>query len=719
MRLRFSKCIVAILIMVIIGGMFNYAVVYAETDEYAIAQRPDFYEPPMSVQNDSIMTLSGTEDYRSWAQADSRWGSIKLGSSSYTVANSGCLVTSVTKLIIQAGLKDSGSFNVGTFVNAMNSKGGFTSSGDMYWATPTSIVSGLSYYGALLSYGSYSSSNYNSQIISWINSGYHIVLNVNSGGHWIAIDEAKTLATGQVYIMDSLSGSSNADIALTSRYSTFNNAVAYKGGNVPNNGNSQHSPIGAYDIATGGENSVFVRGWAYDPDDISRSVSVHVYIDGKHVGTLVADGYRADVNNIYGCGEYHGFVGDVSYNVTSSGEHTVEVYALELTYGSGGVYLGSKTVTITPDATPPVISNVVIEPDSEGYTITCDVEDESAIDRAMFPTWTSYNGQDDLEGADGSWPALECHRGTVSNGKATFRVNRSDHNNEYGVYRTDIYIYDIYENGTLEKITYTLEEHVHEYTDEITKEATCTKDGVRTYTCSCGDSYTETIEATGHNYSNGSCTKCGAADPDYEIDVDVNSPQIIVESKTASSGDSVDVTIALKNNPGVASMKLKVAFDSLLTLENISYNSSIGGQSQQPQSMTSPVTLNWYNGSADSEGDWTFATLTFKVSEDVAADTTANVIVTYNADDVYDISETNIDFAVQNGEIIIADYLPGDINGDGYVNNKDLTRLFQYLSDWDVEVVQAALDVNGDGSINNKDQTRLFQYLSDWDVAIY
>lgn len=64
-------------------------------------------------------------------------------------------------------------------------------------------------------------------------------------------------------------------------------------------------------------------------------------------------------------------------------------------------------------------------------------------------------------------------------------------------------------------------------------------------------------------------------------------------------------------------------------------------------------------------------------------------------------------------------YLPGDINGDGKVNNKDVTRLFQYLSGMDVEVVNNVLDVNGDGKVNNKDVTRLFQYLSGMDVKIH
>ena len=49
-------------------------------------------------------------------------------------------------------------------------------------------------------------------------------------------------------------------------------------------------------------------------------------------------------------------------------------------------------------------------------------------------------------------------------------------------------------------IHYNYVPHEHSYTAELTKAATCTEDGIMTYTCSCGDSYTETVKATGHSY---------------------------------------------------------------------------------------------------------------------------------------------------------------------------------------------------------------------------
>ena len=49
-------------------------------------------------------------------------------------------------------------------------------------------------------------------------------------------------------------------------------------------------------------------------------------------------------------------------------------------------------------------------------------------------------------------------------------------------------------------IHYNYVPHEHSYIAELTKAATCTEDGIMTYTCSCGDSYTETVKATGHSY---------------------------------------------------------------------------------------------------------------------------------------------------------------------------------------------------------------------------
>lgn len=70
--------------------------------------------------------------------------------------------------------------------------------------------------------------------------------------------------------------------------------------------------------------------------------------------------------------------------------------------------------------------------------------------------------------------------------------------------------------------------HAHSYTATVTKQPTCTAEGVKTFRCSCGDSYTETIPAAGHVfgayvYNNNAteaadgtetaaCTICGAKD---------------------------------------------------------------------------------------------------------------------------------------------------------------------------------------------------------------
>ena len=57
--------------------------------------------------------------------------------------------------------------------------------------------------------------------------------------------------------------------------------------------------------------------------------------------------------------------------------------------------------------------------------------------------------------------------------------------------------------------------HTHSYTAKITKKATCTENGVKTYTCNCGKTVTKSIPATGHKYKTenqaASCTSIGVS----------------------------------------------------------------------------------------------------------------------------------------------------------------------------------------------------------------
>ena len=61
---------------------------------------------------------------------------------------------------------------------------------------------------------------------------------------------------------------------------------------------------------------------------------------------------------------------------------------------------------------------------------------------------------------------------------------------------------------------------------------------------------------------------------------------------------------------------------------------------------------------------------------------------------------------------------PGDVNDDGDINMKDLTRLQQYLAQWEVKINKENANVNGDSDINMIDLTRLQQKLADWDVEL-
>lgn len=253
-------------------------------------------------------------------------------------------------------------------------------------------------------------------------------------------------------------------------------------------------------------------------------------------------------------------------------------------------------------------------------------------------------------------------------------------------------------------------QHVHacecgetEYKDHIwddgtiTTPATYEQEGVKTYAClDCEATYTVAIPKP------------------------VSVHLFVVDDASAVPGGTMQVNVRLENNPGIAMMRLKISYDSaVLTLNQVTYNTEIGGTATQPTISDGYVTLLWYNDSENVEGDWIFATLSFTVKETATIGSVSDIILTYDAEEVCDIEENNVVFSIDNGSATVLDHVPGDINGDDGLTSKDLLRLARYFAGWDVDVNENALDINGDGNVNSKDLLRLARYLAGWDVDIY
>ena len=261
---------------------------------------------------------------------------------------------------------------------------------------------------------------------------------------------------------------------------------------------SNQTPIGCVDEISGREGKIHIRGWAFDPDDSSRSITVHVYIVGscgdpnaQGVNIGAASVSRPDVNVVYGLSGNHGF--DIIIDTSKKGEQPVYVYAINYPDGDNPLF-GSGTANIKADTEKPVISNIrITDVSNTGYTITCTVTDEgSGLNRVQFPTWTIKNSQDDIQS---NWVNNSKASGMINGKTITYRVNTSDHNHEHGTYRTHIYAYD--EAGNCRSCAVNDVNIPHNYIENGIY-ASCTTDGKITYTCSCGDTYTETIKATGH-----------------------------------------------------------------------------------------------------------------------------------------------------------------------------------------------------------------------------
>ena len=400
-------------------------------------------------------------DFTQWKQGNSAWGSKKLGNLC-TMSDSGCLVTSIAIQMARSGVENTSTFNPGVLRDRLES-GGFIShaatiaaDGNLNTSAAFSQSNSPNFYLA-------GSSNFHptpfSQIYSTLSSklgeGLYAVVNVNYGGHWVAI---ASCSGGEVYINDP----GSARTTLSSYNGGIESAIYFKA-----KANTTHDPQGYFDSITSDSiGTITIRGWAFDRDDLSKALTIHVYVGGP-AGSgapsyeITANKLRTDVNTVFpGVGNNHGY--SETIRVSKTGSQTVYIYAINTGGGTNNPLIGTKTVTIKSDTEAPKISNVRISNiTSSGYTVSCTVTDNVGVTSVKFPTWTAkiVNGTDQDD--------LVWHIGNISGNTASYTVKISDHKKERGTYITDIYAYDAAGNSSTARTGATVPETSSAATDKL------------------------------------------------------------------------------------------------------------------------------------------------------------------------------------------------------------------------------------------------------------
>ena len=166
------------------------------------------------------------------------------------------------------------------------------------------------------------------------------------------------------------------------------------------------------------------------------------------------------------------------------------------------------------------------------------------------------------------------------------------------------------------------------------------------------------VKKTGENQGDASV---GTIDTPA-VEAAIHSPSFIIGSSTVKRGSkSVPITIALRKNPGIASIGLTVSFDNALTLTDVKYTDTFVSNAVLPQKTSNPVKLIWVDGTQNVEGDCTFATLYLDVAEDASIGS-HQIAAVYDEDDIFRINknkdpfeEENVPFEVIFGSINVTD----------------------------------------------------------------
>ena len=158
------------------------------------------------------------------------------------------------------------------------------------------------------------------------------------------------------------------------------------------------------------------------------------------------------------------------------------------------------------------------------------------------------------------------------------------------------------------------------------------------------------------SYTEGGVTKKTDIDIQVKASESVNNAKLTVSNNLSLPGDTIDIDIAISNNPGILGMTLTLQYDAKLKLV-----SAKSGAAFDMLAMTSPGIFEsgckfvWDGTELDEKSikDGTILTLTFEISDEVKAG--EKYIISASSEDAVDLNLNPVKLVIQSGSLSIGD----------------------------------------------------------------
>ena len=170
------------------------------------------------------------------------------------------------------------------------------------------------------------------------------------------------------------------------------------------------------DACTGGENSIHVQGWTFDPDAPWASLDVHVYVYTNascssqsqygDIQILHANVPRSDVNNAYHIVGDHGF--EATIPIADAGNYWVKVWAINYLGGSNPQIGATTAVTVTHTVTLTSQSGEVLLQDGDILTGTGGADTHVKIADGATVTLSGMSITDITNDNSHQWAGITC-----------------------------------------------------------------------------------------------------------------------------------------------------------------------------------------------------------------------------------------------------------------------------------------------------------------------